>query len=143
MPHVRARSCDLAVLLVAGAVWVAMGLCVNPPGNFPLNDDWIYAGAVQSIVAGTGFRIPGPMIANLIVQAYRGALFCVPFGFSYLALHVSTLVLGLVGLTFLYASMRELGGKMMSMCWPPGRCRDTTLSLSDRLSDGCRLVPQA
>jgi hypothetical protein len=37
-------------------------------------------------------------------------LFCLPFGFSYLALHIATLVLGLMGLAFLYASMREMRG---------------------------------
>ena len=110
MSFERARVCDLAALTVVGAVWVAMILCVNPAGDFPLNDDWVYAGAVKSIVAGSGFHIPGPTIANLIVQAYWGALFCLPFGFSYIALHVSTLVLGLAGLAFFYGSVREMGG---------------------------------
>jgi len=39
-----------------------------------------------------------------------GRFVLLPFGFSYLALHVSSLALGLVGLAFLYASVREMGG---------------------------------
>src|SRR4029077_12993661 len=44
-----------------------------------------------------------------ITQAVWGAAFCVPFGFSYTALRISTLTLGLIGLGFCHALQRENG----------------------------------
>jgi len=108
LPFSRARR-DIAAVLVLGVVWIVMILGANPSGDFPLNDDWIYGGTVKSIVAGNGFRMAGPTIANLFVQAYWGALFCLPFGFSFVALRASTLVLGLLGLVTFYALAREMG----------------------------------
>jgi hypothetical protein len=96
-------------IIIAG--WVAMAALVNPIANFPLNDDWIYAGSAKSIVEHGHFWIPGPSIPNLLPQAYWGALFCLPSGFSFTALRASTLVLGLAGLLALYALFRRLGGE--------------------------------
>ena len=42
-------------------------------------------------------------------QILWGALFCLPYGFSFSALRLSTVVLGCLGLLALYGTLRELG----------------------------------
>jgi 4-amino-4-deoxy-L-arabinose transferase-like glycosyltransferase len=55
------------------------------------------------------FELPSPATANVFVQAYWGALFCIPFGFSFTALRFSTLTLGGVGILACYLLLREIG----------------------------------
>jgi 4-amino-4-deoxy-L-arabinose transferase-like glycosyltransferase len=100
---------DVALLLSLGALWIVMIALVNPVGDFPLNDDWIFARGVKSIVETGRFELPTPSIPNLLAQAYWGALFCLPFGFSFTALRFSTLTLGAAGIFALYLLLREIG----------------------------------
>jgi len=116
-PEFRSLSCvvdarplaELAALALVVAVWAVLTLLIDPLGNFPLNDDWVYGLAVRSILQTGHFALPSPSSANLLLQAYWGALFCLPFGFSFTALRVSTMVLGAIGLGALYLLLRELG----------------------------------
>jgi hypothetical protein len=95
--------------LLLGAVWVIMVILINPSGEFPLNDDWVYALAVKSILETGRYQLSSPTTANVFTQIWWGALFCLPFGFSYLALRISTMVLGLGGVLAMHASLKELG----------------------------------
>ncbi len=89
-----------------------MVVLANPLGEFPvLVDDWVYTLAVKSVLETGHFQLPSPASANVGPQVYWGYLFCLPFGFSFTALRVSTLTLGLLGLITLYALVRELGGE--------------------------------
>ena len=45
-------SQDLAALFSLSFLWIAMVLIINPVGEFPLNDDWMYA-------RGGGGRVVG------------------------------------------------------------------------------------
>ncbi len=83
-----------------------MIILVNPIGNFPLNDDWSYGKAVQSVVEHGEFKLFGWTATNLISQVYWGALFCLPFGYSFTALRFSTLTLGLMGVLSTYGLLR-------------------------------------
>jgi 4-amino-4-deoxy-L-arabinose transferase-like glycosyltransferase len=87
-----------------------MSALVNPVGDFPLNDDWTYALAVKSILQTGRFALPSPATTNIFAQAYWGALFCLPFGFSFTALRFSTLTLGAAGILAFYLLLREIGG---------------------------------
>jgi hypothetical protein len=107
---IQDRKTDKYNIAVIMVLWFAMTALVNPIGDFPLNDDWIYGGSAKSILDRGYFWIPGPAIPNLFAQAYWGALFCLPFGFSFTALRFSCLTLGLVGVLALYALLRYLGG---------------------------------
>ena len=98
-------------ILAIIAVWVVMELLVDPRGNFPLNDDWGYAQAVNTLISEHTLRFAPVVTMSLAAQVLWGALFCVPFGFSYVALRFSTLTLGLVGLVTAYALLRELGAR--------------------------------
>ena len=104
------QEADTFGYVAIAAVWIAMAILVNPIGDFPLNDDWIYATAVKSVVERGYYQVPIPSTANVLSQVYWGALFCLPFGFSFTALRFSTLALGLVGVLCLYALVREIGG---------------------------------
>ncbi|GAB4029443.1 glycosyltransferase family 39 protein [Spirosoma gilvum] len=85
-------------LLFILAAWVLSVLAINPYGEFPFNDDWAYALSVQALVEKHSFFMSPWTSANLLVQIGWGALFCLPFGFSFTALRISTLVAGLLGL---------------------------------------------
>jgi hypothetical protein len=95
-------------VVIIGGVWLALGLLANPTGEFPLDDDWSYARAVESLVRDGRFELTGFTAMPLVAQIAWGALFCVPFGFSFTALRVSTWMLGLVGLWATYGLMRTL-----------------------------------
>lgn len=100
---------DFVSLALLSALWIVMSALVNPIGDFPLNDDWVYGLGVRSIVETGRFEVPS-LAANLFAQAYWGALFCLPFGFSFTALRLSTLTLGGAGIIALYLLLLEIGG---------------------------------
>ena len=108
---------DHVNLLLLSVLWLVMVMLVNPLGDFPLNDDWVYGRATRSIVEDGNFTLAGGnTAANLIAQAFWGALFCLPFGFSFSALRISTLVLGLLGVFATYGLLKEVGaGRTMSL----------------------------
>lgn len=99
---------DLINFLTLTAVWIGMIVLVNPLGNFPLNDDWAYAYSVKSLLETGKFQMSDWVATNLISQVYWGALFCLPFGFSFTALRFSTLILGWFGILITYQLLREL-----------------------------------
>jgi len=70
---------------------------VSPIGEFSLNDDWIYAKAVQRLLEEGQYRGHSYLVATFAAQAYWAALFCKVFGFSFTTLRISTLVLSVVG----------------------------------------------
>jgi hypothetical protein len=70
---------------------------VNPTGNFPILDDWSYGRSVKTLVEQGTLQYDGWNAPTLFFQVLYGALFCLPFGFSFEALRISTLVAGLAG----------------------------------------------
>ena len=104
------QHADVIAVIAIVVAWIAMIAIINPVGDFPLNDDWIYGGSAELLARTGEFRIPGYPIANVLSQAAWGAGFCLLFGTSYTVLRFSTLILGLVGLLALYALIRNIGG---------------------------------
>ncbi|MCI0603030.1 glycosyltransferase family 39 protein [bacterium] len=102
------RRIDILNILAIVLVWILMELLVNPFGDFPLNDDWAYGRSVQILIEKGDFRLPDWTAANLFSQILWGALFCLPFGFSFTALRFSTLTLGLAGVIATYGLLREV-----------------------------------
>ena len=89
-------------------LWVLMVLLVRPAGEFPLMDDWSYSRAVRFLVEEgrltfTEWESLAPAVSHVLL----GALFCVPFGFSFLALRIFTLTVGLVGVFATYALLKQ------------------------------------
>jgi len=92
--------------------WCIMLLVTNPTGNFPLNDDWMYARTVHYLVDEHTYKITDEYSPVLVAQVFWGALFCLPFGFSFIALRISGVVLGLLGILFLYLLLNKLSGNI-------------------------------
>lgn len=95
-------------LLLLGMFWCLCLIIIHPLGNFPLHDDWSFGMAAKGLAETGDFRPCGWVSMPLIVNALWGALFCLPFGFSFTALRFSSLVLGLFGVLGSYLLAREL-----------------------------------
>lgn len=80
---------------LAGLALVTLGI-VHPSGDFPLNDDWIYAKEVQGLLASGRYTSHPFGAPTAVAQIYWGALFCKVFGFSFVVLRASTLVLSVI-----------------------------------------------
>ena len=87
--------------------WVVSIIIVNPFHEFPLNDDWSYSKTVLNLYENGVLRFEDWLGMPLITQVFWGSLFCIPCGFSFTALRISTLVLGFIGLVATYHLVRE------------------------------------
>jgi hypothetical protein len=94
--------------LALTALWLVAVLIVNPRGDFPLNDDWAASRSVKQLVEHGVYQPTGWMAMTLIIHVFWGALFCIPHGFSFMAVRISTLVLSLVGVLGVYVLIRQL-----------------------------------
>jgi hypothetical protein len=102
--HEKWRDCLWIALAEA-----AVTLLLHPFQNTPFVDDWTYAWSVQWLLQHAELKILEWSSHHDVVQVLWGALFCVPAGFSFTALRVSTWVLAVVCLWGLYGLLRELG----------------------------------
>jgi hypothetical protein len=93
-----------AVIAACYGLWI---LVVDPRGEFALNDDWAYALPVQILVERGVLRLTFFQGMPLLAQIAWGVPFCLPLGFSFTALRVSTLVLGLLGMLGVYRLLRD------------------------------------
>ncbi len=100
---------DLGSILLLTAAWVGMAIQVDPRGEFSLNDDWAYALPVKALTEQDSIRFTFWQSMTLIGQVLWGALFCLPAGFSFLALRLSVLTAGLAGVMGLYGLCRHIG----------------------------------
>lgn len=90
-----------ALVALVYALWL---LVAWPSGDFPLNDDWAYAWSVRRLLETGALRISEWASAAALFQIYWGALFAtLAGGFSFTALHVSTLVFS--------------AGAPLALCW--------------------------
>lgn len=95
-------------LLVMALLWSLAVIIVRPIGEFPLNDDWSWGKTAKILAEGGGYHPTGWTEMTLFTHAVWGALFCIPHGFSFTALRISTLVLSLVGVFAMYGLIRQL-----------------------------------
>src|SRR5262249_1229428 len=83
-------------------------LVLRPFQNTPFIDDWTYGWSVEWLLQHAELRILEWSSHLNVVQVLWGALFCLPAGFSFPALRVSTWVLAVACLWGLYWLLREL-----------------------------------
>ena len=95
----RGQLLDIAFLIM---IDVSSLLIVNPFGDFPLNDDWVYARAVKGLVEHGDWRPIGFTGMSLITHSLWGSIFCLPVGFSFNALRLSTITLSIMGMVGVY-----------------------------------------
>jgi hypothetical protein len=100
---------DWICIACLSLAWISAIILVNPAGDFPLADDWAYGAAVRTLVDERDLHLSDWTATNLVAQVFWGALFCLPTGFSFAALRISTLTLGLVGVLATYGLLREVG----------------------------------
>ncbi|MFH1689919.1 MAG: glycosyltransferase family 39 protein [Candidatus Eisenbacteria bacterium] len=101
------RRTNFVCCVLLALTWLVIVSLTGPLGDFPLNDDWSYGLAVRSLVETGSLQFTGWVSMPLVAQVAWGYLFCLPSGFSFTALRLSTLTLGLVGVLFSYALLRE------------------------------------
>src|SRR5215831_17778048 len=94
-------------LVWISAGWVAAAVLLRPFQNTPFLDDWIYAWAVERLLDRGDLRMLDYASVVNPVQTLWGALFCLPFGFSFTTLRVSTWVAALSGLWAMYLVLRD------------------------------------
>jgi hypothetical protein len=95
-----------ALILLA---WTALALLVGVAGEFPLNDDFAYARAVQlSLEHGRIMRIDWTWVP-LVTHTLIGLAFSSVLGFSFATLRVANLSMGALGLVATYVLCRRAG----------------------------------
>jgi hypothetical protein len=95
--------CYLLLIVIS----LTMMVVANPVGEFPLNDDWAYSQSVKVLLDKKEYWPPGWTATNLFTHVVWGALFCLPFGFSFTAVRFSCLAAGLLGVLVVYKLLRK------------------------------------
>src|SRR5439155_7345725 len=90
-------------------VYSFAALLTCPLANLPFHDDWTYAWSVEHLLETGQLQILDWSVHYPFTQILWGTLFCLPHGFSFVALRVSTVVLACLGALALYGTMREFG----------------------------------
>jgi hypothetical protein len=85
-------------LWVVALLWFATLFIVNPAGNFPIGDDWSFGLSVQNLIVHHDYHPVGWAAMSLLTNVLWGSLFCLPVGFSFTALRVSSLAAALLGI---------------------------------------------
>jgi hypothetical protein len=101
-----ARRVDL---LSIGSVGVVLAVLLRPFQPTPFIDDWAYAFPVQQLVDTGTLKIPEYSNPALVHMLY-GAVWCLPFGFSFVTLGLSTWTLWIALQLGVYGLILELGG---------------------------------
>lgn len=99
----RVRDC--LVIVLCGAL---LGALLFPFQDTPFVDDWVYAWSVQRLLDGDGLLLLDWSSHPNFAHVLWGALFCLPAGFSFVAVRLSTWIAALIGLCALYLLLREL-----------------------------------
>ena len=105
MSH-RETLTDLGAIVFVAAT---LALALEPFQNAPFVDDWTYAWSVEHFLQTRELKILDWSTSIHVVQTLWASLFCLPFGFSFTALRLSTWVLSVAGLCGLYLTLRQFG----------------------------------
>jgi len=109
----RPLSASVFKTLAPGAILILLyssaAILVRPFVNLPFHDDWTYAWSVEHLLKTGELQILDWSVHYPFAQILWGALFCLPYRFSFSALRVSTVVLAWLGALALYGTLRELG----------------------------------
>ncbi len=100
--HQNRRQGDFRYVLALAVLWLAAALIVDPRGDFPLNDDWVYGWPIRLFLDSGRFEILSWTGVSLIGHLLWGLLFCVTFGFSFTVLRLSMVLAGFAGVLTTY-----------------------------------------
>jgi hypothetical protein len=98
------------VAVTTAAVWAIVFALINPRGEFPMMDDWIYH-RIVAIWISEG-RLALPEVTQMVVLGHiaLGVAIGRVAGLSFEALRLAMLVVGWAGIVAVYAACRALGG---------------------------------
>src|SRR5215510_10789224 len=109
----RSLSASVFTSLAPGAILILLYFAAAIPlhlfANVPFHDDWTYAWSVEHFLKTGKLEVLDWSVHYPLAQILWGALFCLPYGFSFSALRVSTVVVAWFGALALYGTLRELG----------------------------------
>ncbi len=97
------------VFLLLFAAWAVVVALIDPRGEFPLNDDWLYARVVEQFSHTHILIQPQLAAVSLVFQTLWGSGFAAIFGLSFTVLRLSNLVLHLAAVLAVGALALELG----------------------------------
>lgn len=84
--------------LILGMALAGVVVLAPPVGEFPIDDDWIYAQSVQQVLAEGRYHRSVWIDSAFLAQAWWGAALSRLFGFSHTTLRAGTLALGALAL---------------------------------------------
>lgn len=89
------KHLNIFILLI---IFLIVEVIINPIGEFCLNDDWVYAASVKTLLSKGVFEIGSWPAMTLYAHVLWGFVFVKLFGFSFTVLRFSILVLSFVTL---------------------------------------------
>jgi hypothetical protein len=106
-PRLAKTSAPGVLFGAIAMVWLASLFIINPLGNFPLNDDWSFGLAVEHLMKYHEFRPTEWTAMSLLTNVLWGGLFCLPAGFSFTALRLSSLTASILGILGIYCLAKQ------------------------------------
>jgi 4-amino-4-deoxy-L-arabinose transferase-like glycosyltransferase len=100
------KSPGLYLLLL---FFLLVGWFVNPAWQTMFGDDWAYALTVRHLLANGTYQLHDWATANMPAQVYWTAFLAHLFGYSFVVLRCSTLIVCLIGLIAFYHLLRDFG----------------------------------
>lgn len=98
-----------ASFLVITFFWLLIILFMHPWGNFPLNDDWVYAWSAKQLLDGNGLMILPNAGTLFHFQVLLGTVVSLIFGFSFVTLRLVVLGCALIALWCLWKILQQAG----------------------------------
>ena len=102
-----AKTRNLQYIFFILLLVLTSAIFINPTRNILFNDDFAYAWSVKDLVEKNILIISDWTSAALVFQVFWGAIFCLPFGFSFAAVNISTIVLSAIGLIAFFSILGE------------------------------------
>lgn len=98
---------DWHVVLLFGLFFICETILLSPFGNFPLHDDWVPSLSIFEYVRSGVVFYPALLAASSVVPILYGIGTSLVFGFSFVALRLTSVVLAWGCACFLYAFLRK------------------------------------
>jgi hypothetical protein len=90
-------------------IFVFLGIFLFSYDQYPIDDDWSYIKAAETFHHTGEMKFTPWTAMSLVFQIWWGTFFTKLFGYSIEVLRLSTLVISLAGLIFMYLLLQELG----------------------------------
>jgi hypothetical protein len=100
---------DRAALFIITVIMIGGVALVCPVADTPLIDDWTYAWSVEHLLTTGQLRVLDYSAHYPFAQIVMAAPFAAAFGFSFVSLRLSTLMMAWLGLLAFFLTLRVLG----------------------------------